>query len=188
MGITYFSFQLKIKTSPWIILSSIATFLYVLPKNKWINIRQWPFMKIFIISGIWTIITAILPLKYSGQDLLTPFSLSLVLNRFLFIFAIVIPFDIRDIEHDKNSQLVTFPIALGIQKSKILAYIIIILHLIFSYFNHSLFIPAIIISIPSIILIFHSDEYKTDLYYLLGIDGLIILYSLLLNYTSFTLI
>jgi hypothetical protein len=41
----------------------------------------------------------------------------------LFISALVLPFDIRDMNSD---DVVTFPILIGIQKTKFLAYLLVL--------------------------------------------------------------
>ena len=46
--------------------------------------------------------------------------------RFLFVFLITIPFDIRDIKYD-NNNLKTIPLSLGIQKSKLLSIFTLLL-------------------------------------------------------------
>ena len=44
----------------------------------------------------------------------------------LFIMAITIPFDIRDIRYDREARLITYPVSEGIKKSKIRAILYLV--------------------------------------------------------------
>src|SRR5690606_18217476 len=95
---------------------------YVLPflgKNK--RLRDIGQIKIFLIAGVWAFITVVLPFVDHGAG----FSFALVLislERAVFIFAITLPFDIRDMKVDSQELLTTIPGRIGIEKTKLLAY------------------------------------------------------------------
>ena len=108
--------QFKINTQILIILAGTISILYPY------GLRKIPYCKIFIISCIWTISTMLLLISEESIEIDTNISLHL-LSRFLFVFAIAIPFDIRDMKYDQI-QLKTIPTKIGIAKSKILAIII----------------------------------------------------------------
>ena len=59
-------------------------------------------------------------------------------ERFLFIMAITIPFDIRDLKIDNQVGLKTIPSILGIKKSKMIAYFLLILMSAFAISNYLL--------------------------------------------------
>ena len=87
------------------------------------SFRDVPLLKIFIIAFSWTYLTIIIPVIVHNIS----FDSNLILNiivRFLFVLAITIPFDIRDLKFDK---VITLPKYLGVKKSKILAYIILLI-------------------------------------------------------------
>ena len=48
--------------------------------------------------------------------------------KFLFILLITLPFDIRDMKQDSYYHLKTLPLALGLEKSQRLCYILAVLH------------------------------------------------------------
>ncbi len=102
-----------------IVLSPLAllTVFYSIPfyksNNKTLRLRDIPFLKLFLIAFNWTIITLLLPLVQAGQSINITDFLALSLERFLFMCAICLPFDIRDMESDAASGLSTIPIKIG---------------------------------------------------------------------------
>ena len=51
----------------------------------------------------------------------------MLLERFLFVFAITIPFDIRDMEIDIKEGLKTIPVIMGKKKAMMIANILLVL-------------------------------------------------------------
>lgn len=95
----------------------IITFLYSFPvyKNglKLFRLRETPLAKIFIISFVWSATCIILPIVQSSMQVDPLLITLLIIERFFFVFAITIPFDIRDMESDKKVGLKTLPIIFG---------------------------------------------------------------------------
>ena len=109
-----------------------------------------------------------------------------LISRFLFVFAITIPFDIRDVKYDKNN-LKTIPISLGIQKSKLLSIFVLLLICFISIVQFylkildlNLFFANIIISVFSCLLIYKSDEKKEDFFFSFWIESLSVFFYLFL--------
>ena len=69
---------------------------------------------------VWAFITVTLPLV-EGRQFLVPTDALLFLERSVFIFAITIPFDIRDLKVDQHIEVKTIPSAIGEQGAKRLA-------------------------------------------------------------------
>ncbi len=175
----FISFSLLLALLPAVLLS-IAYTLPIFPKNQ--RLRDYPFIKILIIAIVWAIITAWIP----ASQLETPTSLKLTLflERFFFIWAITIPFDIRDYHLDRLNQVKTIPGIYGIENAKILAYVLCILTGFFAYLN-SLTHDGMYLIIWIITLMFtyigirFSLEKRSDYYYSFLIDGLMIVPLLL---------
>jgi hypothetical protein len=113
-----------------IIAYSILTLLslfYFLPP---IQLRKYGLLKPFIISFVFICTTTILPLlnNFNREVLFYTF------GQFSFISALCVLFDIRDVEHDKESKFITLPIKHGVTKTKYIA-----LFLVFVYFGSSFF-------------------------------------------------
>lgn len=93
------------------------TFLYSFPvykKGKTIfRLRELPFIKIFIISIVWSLTSIMLPAVEASVNLRSGNIALMMVERFLFVFAITIPFDIRDMESDRKSGLKTLPLIVG---------------------------------------------------------------------------
>ena len=169
----------KTNTQIAIIFSGILSVSYPF----WL--RKIPFSKIFIISLVWTISTMLLLILENK----IPFNSNIIfhlLTRFLFVFAICIPFDIRDIKYD-NIKLKTIPIVFGVSKSKLISFIslfsIVIISIV-QFWNYKLsigFLIAIILScIVSSIFINKSDEKMSDFFFSFWIESLSILLYLFL--------
>ena len=96
---------------------AIISVAYVIPFYKsqsgWLRLRDVPSIKIFLIALTWAFVTEGLPsiLATNKIDFLP------LLERFLFILAITIPFDIRDLHFD-HMRLKTIPQMLGVNKAK----------------------------------------------------------------------
>ncbi|NNC83811.1 MAG: hypothetical protein HKN79_09545, partial [Flavobacteriales bacterium] len=116
-GITLFFLPIRILLyfSP---LAVVSVF-YSIPFNKGRTIRAIPGIKIFLITGVWTGVTLALPLVMAGQSI-GEREILLMIQRFFFILAITIPFDMRDLKYDEE-HMRTIPQTLGHVRSKQLA-------------------------------------------------------------------
>lgn len=116
----YLLFQLQLKAILVLIPFTFFTFFYVLPINfsrrTPVTLRAISFIKLFLIAFSWAGVTVLFPLanynKSIGLDELLIFA-----QRFLFVVAITLPFDIRDVDFDDDS-LKTIPQVLGVNYAK----------------------------------------------------------------------
>ena len=152
------------------------------------SIRGFPLFKIFIISITWSYITIFVPLLYEGY--LVDYSvLSCLFQRILFLIAILIPFDIRDIKVD---TIQTIPNTVGVFRAKLFGWFclfIIQVFLIVDVFNYTISLPfflALFISIEltSIVLYFASEN-KSFIFYGIIVEGLSIIMCLFVLIASF---
>ena len=154
---------------PWkvwfsLIIPGILAIGYVLPilgnENK--RLRDLHFIKIFLVALVWAWMTVILPQVYYGLD----FDQEIVwlfIERFFFIFAITLPFDIRDLRVDRESNVKTLPAVLGVKKSKMLG------------------IACLAIMIMAAGINLGSGFYSTSLFMALGISAITTLPLILLT-------
>ncbi len=100
-------------------LIAVGYSLPLLKRNgKHWRLRDIPFAKVFLISLTVSYVSVYLPL-YEQTDLFAkPELFYYFASRFFFIFAITIPFDIRDLDFDQGSSLNTIPMLVGLDKSK----------------------------------------------------------------------
>ena len=113
---------LELRTLWWFLPAGIFSLLYVLPVlpigGKWNRLRDLPFVKTFIISAVWAVITVV---PASREALLlervSPTVLWLIAERFIFLTAISIPFDLRDLAVDAQNKVKTFAGIWGFEKT-----------------------------------------------------------------------
>ena len=124
-----------------------------------------------MISIVWTIGTTVLLVLENNLI----FSKDVILNiiaRFLFVFAITIPFDIRDIKYD-TGKLITLPLVFGVKRSQHLAFLALticsIIHInqfLFNTLNLYYLLAFILLYFTSIIFVANSNQNRDDLYFL----------------------
>lgn len=115
-------FYLEQRTQWALLLPALLSLGYVLPfiGKRQLRLRDLPFIKIFLIAGVWSYVTVLLPLLEAGIHLqmngirsITHLILPSFLERALFIFIITLPFDLRDWKLDQHHAVKTVPTALG---------------------------------------------------------------------------
>ena len=117
IGALYFILQLDRSVLIAFLYPAVISLGYILPLPSGKRLRDYHYLKIFLISFCWALLTAWLPAmeKGLGQQLSTILQLA---ERALFIFAITIPFDIRDLDLDSSDKVHTLPGRWGLQRSK----------------------------------------------------------------------
>lgn len=119
LALLYFIFQQGFKILLVSGFLGIFTLLYAIPigKNRK-NLRNIGGIKIFIIAVVWAGVSVILPLidEVSFKEISIIF-----FQRFLFVVAITLPFEMRDLEFDPGN-LNTIPQQIGIANTKYIGY------------------------------------------------------------------
>lgn len=151
VGMFIVSFQLPLEV--WVAcgILGLITLLYAVPfflpstdiQARKGNLRSISSLKIYIIGVVWAGVTVLLPVLENG---LLPYSdvWILLVQRFLFVIALMIPFEIRDMGFDPVS-LRTLPQVTGIKKAKIVGVIWLILVGILEYLKDNFSISFLII-------------------------------------------
>jgi hypothetical protein len=155
--------------------------LYVIPYIKGKRIRDIYFIKNIWIGGIWACMVVALPAIALGRDWWATDTV-LMLEKFFFVFALSITFDIRDIEIDRQKSIKTIPLSMGVEKAKRIAYIALIgsflmAFVLFYFKNYNLetLLKMLISLLIAAFFIKKTDETRNDYFYYFGIDGLMIL-------------
>jgi len=156
----------------------ILSTLYNVPKDKKgiinLPLRSIPFLKVFLISYVWVCVSTILPILSVNEEI-SARNLIIFAAHFAFIMSITLPFDIRDYNSDNLNRLATIPQVIGINLTKLLAIICLIVF----YVTISFFLPMYYLlpfSLITALLIGFSSPYKKYYYFTFAIDGTIILY------------
>lgn len=119
----YFFFYLEYNQQIWVFICGVLTVLYALPifpKGK--NLRKFNGLKVFIIATVCTLVTSFLPLLDSKYDNTLFF---ILLQRFVFIIVVLLPFEIRDMNIDSIS-LGTIPQKIGVNKTKWIGVVLLL--------------------------------------------------------------
>lgn len=188
-GSFFFLLQLSFKVFFLILPLAIFSILYVIPfingSDKKIAIRDLPFAKIFIISLVWSLVMVALPIADAEGigKLKESSSLFLLAEQFLFIFAITLPFDIRDLRYDMESNIKTIPTYLGIRKTIILSHIILVVFLVlkaiqfygFNQMTLERFVATSITVVIVMIIIAFTNRRRPELFFSGLIDGTMLL-------------
>lgn len=145
------------------------------------NFGEFGIWKIFMIATVWAVVTVILP-AVSIPNFQFSWELSaMILERWLFIFALTIPFDIRDIENDRAKGIQTIPLKIGYRQSIVVAIFSLIafavlagLRLQFTGQTSSSVVYACV-TLVSMVLISKANPHRSDLYFTCFIDGMMVL-------------
>ena len=187
----YYFFQLKIMSQCVLILMAFLSLGYVLPilGNRQ-RLRDIPYLKIFLIAIVWSVITVGLPFLELNNNTSTSQLLRLCVERSCFIFALCMPFDIRDMDWDSRTNVKTIPLSIGVEKAKILAILALIVSIFMHYLGNDTIrthpihdFKIIIVYTITTFVILKTHKNRSDYFFYVGVDGLILLQSLLFNLT-----
>ena len=125
-------------------------------------IRKIPLLKIFYVGLTWALISAWL--------ILPKFNWEIFWISWLFISALVLPFDIRDM---KSDDVVTFPILIGVQKTKYLAYLLVFVACLLSliFLDVEFALSFLITTIFTFILIYFSENDNKGTYFSFWVES-----------------
>lgn len=150
--------------------------------NRRYGLRNIPGAKLFIIASVWAcscVWVPIMELKSQGLTISGIDTFLLVSKRFLFIMAITLPFDIRDLYQDRRFHLKTIPVLIGKKKSLILCQSLLLLYLvllfIFSEKINGAVLALTCITCLTGLLIFNTKMKRNEYYYFLFLDGTLLL-------------
>ncbi|MDB5134008.1 MAG: hypothetical protein JWP37_611 [Mucilaginibacter sp.] len=171
-----------------LIFLAILSFGYGLPLftigDQKFGLRNIPGLKLFMIVLVWTMSSALLPVLESQAVHLVTISMRdttiLLAKRFLFIGALAIPFDIRDLFEDKQSGLKTIPVAWGEKNAYLFCQLLLAGYavLLFLFRNNGFNTDFWALTTTAILtgwLIFKSKWEKNEYYYFFYMDGVLIL-------------
>lgn len=175
-------FYIDIKTIIVLAIMGLFSVVYVvrfIPYNKkWLALRDIPYLKIFVIAFVWTLVTGLLPLVNNIEQINLHYILFLV-KQFLFVFAITIPFDIRDMKYDIEKGIKTFPLVVGVKKVIILGVLLLLgfiaiasyEFLVFQNITMSLWMAEIITILLVAVLLLLSKKQQPELFYSFIVEG-----------------
>lgn len=189
IGLFYLGMQAKILMAFTGVIACAYNFPFLILNNKKIGLRNIPGIKLFLIAIVWAVSVVVLPIVqaeaiYNIKIPATEMFL-LAAKRFLFIAAITIPFDIRDLFQDKLYELKTIPVIIGEYKARMFCLALLVLYLVLLLlFSQSVNRDVIALTTSLMLtawLIFKSNIQKDEYYYFLYLDGTMIVQFALLS-------
>ena len=159
---------------------SILSIAYIIPLLRTEKrLRDVSLLKIFLVAIVWAGIF-ITPLFETDDIVKSPRYLLLFVEKFFFIFALTLPFDIRDRAIDKESQISTFANILTIPQIKFLIVALICISCILTITLYCIGIYSLILMLLlfgfygiQAILSMRISSATSELYYLGILDGMI---------------
>lgn len=186
IGILITAYFVHLKTLLLFFPLALLTIGYSLPvlmvNGKKKRLREIFIVKITTLSFVWSFATVTLPMADSGIDVLAASSIVLFAERFLFMLAICIPFEIRDMEQEKKWGNLTLPLIIGVNRSKFLGVftLMIFCSIVYIQFNSNVAMkdPAIHFTSPLVlsaavaaIFILASNPNRDNYFFRIGLDG-----------------
>ena len=159
----------------------LVAFAYTIPivrkeANK-IRIREIGLWKIFLIASVWAGMTVILPAVnlYGFKQVFELGSWQLAFGRFLFILAITIPFDIRDLANDANKGVRTIPSVIGWKLSVLASHVLLVAFILLIWFrlgaHHPFFVGYAISTAITTVLVAIASPKRSDFYCSFWLEG-----------------
>jgi len=180
LGLLYQFFQFNLQSQFLLGLVGFISFTYS-SSFFGFSLRDIPFLKIFLISFNWAACTTLLvACEYNAS---IDSTILAGLHSFLLIFALTIPFDIRDLAYDRRDELKTIPNKLKPTQTLAIAMVIMAFWTLTIVPLSGKSLPWLMVSVLIFLplyylLIDRTGQKRSELYYLGLVDGYIILWGL----------
>lgn len=184
IGAACYFVRLTRPTQLAILLPALISLAYVLPViGKAKRLRDIHYIKIFLIAIVWSFISVVLPtLEYDLFPRQPGGWWFMWIERALFIFAITLPFDIRDLRVDHSGGVKTIPGKVGIRKTRWIGLLALCLAAIAAAVNFytgtygpGAFLGILLSFAVSYLLIHITFRFKHDYYFSGLVDGTMLL-------------
>ncbi|GAA4278210.1 UbiA prenyltransferase family protein [Aquimarina mytili] len=163
----YLAFKVPYDTLMYMLPFAALTVLYAVPvfPNKR-NLRSVAGIKIFIIGLVWAGATVLVPVVYVNGTFDFDFLIEII-QRFLFVVVLMLPFEIRDLQFDAET-LETIPQKIGVTRTKVFGSILVVTFLLLTAVKDTLSLIEILstILVATITLLFlWGTERQQSKYY-----------------------
>ena len=189
IGLSIFTLRLAWITIVYVAFFGIITFFYAipfLPKHFFLdsqhNLRSVGGLKVYVIAFVWSGVTVFLPLMNEQY----PITLDVYvegLQRFLLVIALMLPFEIRDLQFD-SIKLFTIPQQIGLKKTKILGVWLLVIFFFTEFFKKHLeiitIVESFIISLTVLLFILFSRKEQSEYYSSFWVESIPIFWGVLL--------
>ena len=164
----YFTKEVSIETLIYMLPFNLLTVLYVAPvfPNKK-NLRSLAGIKIFIVGVVWSGMTVLVPLVHIKGNLNFDFLIEMI-QRFLFIVVMMLPFEVRDLQYD-DAALETIPQKIGVTRTKVFGSILLVIFLLLTVLKTDMLssveiLSTIGITIVSLLFLWGTEKKQSEYY------------------------
>ena len=190
VAMLYFISKLDVKVLITCIALGSVTALYALPifsfkqdmSSERLTLRSLKGIKIYVIAIVWAGTAVLLPL-FQAEEAVSWDAGILLMQLFLFVIVITLPFDIRDVKYDAIS-IATIPLRVGVKKAKIVGVLLLISLLLLEALKDKItsdtFVSLLVISILSGVFLLISSEKQSKYYASFWVESIPLLWLILL--------
>ena len=182
LGVLVSFFGLNTEAKLIVLFLGAVTFFYEIPFEKVESLRKVRGLKIYIIALVWSLTTVLLVIVNAGIHIDTKVLLKLF-ERFVFVFVLMLPFEIRDLDLD-DIRLSTIPQKIGIVKTKQLGFfgllLIELLELFIFKQNEAVLVITTFIMLVTTFLIFKTPVERNIYYTAFWVEAVPILWASLI--------
>ncbi|MBR9757724.1 MAG: hypothetical protein GYB39_06550 [Algicola sp.] len=181
----------KLRSQTWWYVLGVAamTFLYAVPflPQKYVldkhgNLRNIGGLKVYIIALVWAVVTVVLPLV-NGRYIFDFDCLITLVQRFVFVLVLMLPFEIRDLQFD-SLKLATIPQRIGVLKTKVLGSLSLVVFCLLEFVKDDvsfrLVVPMLVISVITLGFLWFSKGNQGRYYCAFWVEGIPMMWLLLL--------
>lgn len=167
-------------------LLAALSFSYSIPllpfKDKK-RLKDFGWIKILVLTTVWTIVTSVLPILYHNHAI-TDYPYEIMI-RFVFMFTLCVAFDIRDMQTDMEAGIATLPNIIGVKGSYRVMSVSMILFIVMSIIQYTRYpslprlMAEMVVAIATKLTIDYARKHPSDRAYLGLVDGMMLLYAVL---------
>ena len=176
--------NLPTRIIPLLLVLMLLILMYILPifpRDR--NLRSLGFLKVIIVAFTWTGVTVLLPF-FADHSIMWWDTYVLSLQRFLFVLAMMIPFEIRDMYLDPPG-IKTLPRKFGVFRTKLLGVALAFLSFILIYLKDDMatfeLSSRVIVTLVLSVLIVKTPTYPARYYASFWVEALPIFWLLLIE-------
>lgn len=189
LALCYYFFKIPIKTVYYTIPFIFLTILYAVPFLSGFHktLRQVSYLKIVVVAIVWSGFTVLMPVVNATTEISIEIIL-LMLQRFLIVVVLILPFDLRDIKYDAIS-LHTIPRKIGVENTKRVGLILMVIALVLEYLisiSNVMKAPFMIFFFLVVLFLMRAKTDQSKYYCSFGVESLPIVWWLfLLGFDNF---
>jgi len=177
----YCFFMFTLKTQCLLLIPLFLTICYAVSFGRK-TLRNISGVKIYVVGVTWSLITVLFPMIEERQLLTTDVWITF-LQRFVFVVALILPFELRDLHLD-DKLLETLPQKFGVRNTKIYGLLLLTLFFFLEFFKNELFednlIVMLLVFLITLLFLVFSGEKQSKYYSSFFVEGIPILWLILL--------